>query len=105
MRRKLCEKGSDEIAPVLFVYVPKIEVEISHGGLTGIPHNFHFLDDRGTGGMTNISHFERKRTRITNQRMVLPEPAAKKKVVRWSQAGVEEGRTFSVDPKKRLGTC
>jgi hypothetical protein len=34
------EKGSDEIASGLFVYVPKVEVEINHGGLTSIAHNF-----------------------------------------------------------------
>jgi hypothetical protein len=49
VRRKLGEKGGDEMAPVLFVYVPKVEVEISHRGLAGIAYNFHFLDDCGTG--------------------------------------------------------
>ena len=60
MRGKLGEKGSDEIAPVLFVYVPKVEVEIGHRGLTGIAHNFHFLDDCGTGKRQTTSvTFER----------------------------------------------
>ena len=34
VQRELCENGSDEMAPVLFVYVPKVEVELSHRGLT-----------------------------------------------------------------------
>jgi hypothetical protein len=37
------------MAPVLFVYVPKVEVEICHRGLTGIAHDFDILDDGGTG--------------------------------------------------------
>ena len=36
------------MAPVLFVYVPEVKVEIRHRGLTGIAHNFHVLDDCGT---------------------------------------------------------
>jgi hypothetical protein len=60
VRGKLGEKGSDEIAPVLFVYVPKVEVEIGHRGLTGIANNFHVLYDCGAGKMiNNISRFER----------------------------------------------
>ena len=48
MRRELTEKESDEIAPVLLVYVPKVKVEIRHRGLTGIAHGFDVLDDCGT---------------------------------------------------------
>jgi hypothetical protein len=33
---------------MLFVDVPKIEVEISHRGLAGIAHGFDILDDCGT---------------------------------------------------------
>jgi hypothetical protein len=33
----------------LFVDVPKVEVEISHRGLTGIAHDFYILNDCGTG--------------------------------------------------------
>src|SRR6267154_958293 len=76
VRRKLGEKGGDEMAPVLFVYVPKVEVEIRHRGLTGIIHNFDVLHDCGTGRRQTTSiTCDRKRTRATNQRIVLPEPA------------------------------
>ena len=76
MRGKLSEKGSDEMAPVLFVYVPKVEVEITHRGLTGIAHDFDVLDYCGTVKRQTTSFTcERKRTRPTNQRIVLPEPA------------------------------
>ena len=76
VRRKLGEKRGDQMSPVLFVYVPKVEVEISHRGLTGIAHNFHVLDDCGTGKRQTTSiTCDRKKTRSTNQRMVLPEPA------------------------------
>jgi hypothetical protein len=44
----LGEKGSDEMAPVLFVYVPKVEEEMGHRGLTGIAYMFNVLDDCGT---------------------------------------------------------
>jgi hypothetical protein len=76
VRRELGEKGGDEMAPVLFVYVSEVEVEICHRGLTGIAHNFHFLDNCGTGKrQTTSSTCDRKKTRATNQRTVLPEPA------------------------------
>jgi hypothetical protein len=52
--------------------------------------------------LDQLSSTESKGT--TDQRMVLPEPAAQKDVVRWCRAGKGEGRTFTMDPKERLGT-
>jgi hypothetical protein len=34
---------------MLFVDVPKVEVEIGHRGLADIAHSFNILDDCGTG--------------------------------------------------------
>ena len=49
MCRELDEKGGDQVTPMLFVDVPKIEVEICHRGLAGTTHGFDILDDGGTG--------------------------------------------------------
>ena len=108
MRRKLGEKGGDEMAPVLFVYVPEVEVEISHRGLTGVAHISHVLDDCRTGKRKTTSvTFERYKIGPTNQRMVLPEPAThiiSCQVV--SESGrVGERRTFSINPEERFRTC
>ena len=52
--------------------------------------------------LDQLSSRESKGT--TDQRMVLPEPAAQEDVVRWCRAGMGERRTFTMDPKERLGT-
>jgi hypothetical protein len=45
----LGEKGRDEVTPVLFADVPKVEIKITHRGLTGIAHDLDIFDDRRTG--------------------------------------------------------
>jgi hypothetical protein len=68
---------------VLFVDVPKVEIEICHRGLTGIAHGFDILDDCGAGKCQTTSViFDGESNCSTNQRMVLPEPATQK----WCQA-------------------
>jgi hypothetical protein len=47
-RRKLGEKGRDKVAPALLVNVPKIKIEISYQGSSGLTNGFDVLDDRGT---------------------------------------------------------
>jgi hypothetical protein len=61
------EKGGDEMAPVLFVYVPKVEVlETTHRGLTSIAHDFHVLDDCETGKRQTTSVTEARRARVSS---------------------------------------
>jgi hypothetical protein len=45
----LGEKGGDEVTPVLFVDVAKVEIEVTHQRLTGITDGPDILDDRRTG--------------------------------------------------------
>ena len=52
---KLGEKGREQVTPVLFVDIPKVEVEISHHRLTGIAHNFDVSNDCGTGKRQSTS--------------------------------------------------
>ena len=47
-RRKLGDKGRDEVAPVLLVGVSKVEIEIRNRSLSGLANGFDVLDDRGT---------------------------------------------------------
>jgi len=47
-RRKLGEKGRDDVAPVLLVCVPKIKIEISYQGLTRLANGLDVLDDSRT---------------------------------------------------------
>jgi hypothetical protein len=65
---------------VLFVDVPKVEVEICHRGLTDIAHGFDILDDCGAGKCQTTSViFDGESKYTTNQRMVLPEPATQRR--------------------------
>ena len=66
-------------SPVLFVDVPKVKIEIRHQGLTGIAHDSDILDDCGARKCQTTSVFFGEESKYaTNQRMVLPEPAAQK---------------------------
>ena len=64
---------------MLFVDVPKIEIEISHRGLAGIAHGFDILDDRGTAKRQSTQLSLTKKGKCSaNQSMLLPEPATNK---------------------------
>ena len=53
LRRKLDEEGGKEVATVLFIEVPEIEIEISHQCRLCLAEACNVLDDRRTGG--NVS--------------------------------------------------
>ena len=73
MYAKLGEKGGEQVTPVLFIDVPKVEVEISHHRLTSIAHDFDVSNDCGTGKRQSASVIFSRSS--TNQIIVLPEPA------------------------------
>ena len=79
MCRELDEKGGDQVTPMLFVDVPKIEVEICHRGLACITHGFDILNDCGTGKRQANQLSLMKISKLsTNQSILLPEPASNK---------------------------
>jgi hypothetical protein len=75
-RRKLGEKGRDEVAPALLVCVPKVKIEIPYQGLTRLANGLDVLDDSRTDRRYQRPLIEIIK-RFTNQRTVLPEPATK----------------------------
>ena len=50
LRRKLDEEGGKEVATVLFIEVPEIEIEISHQCRLCLAEACNVLDDRRTRG-------------------------------------------------------
>ena len=60
---------------MLFVNVPKVEIEICHRGLTGVAYGFNILYYCRTEMSNEISTLNGENKGTTNQRMVLPEPA------------------------------
>ena len=53
LRRKLDEEGGKEVATVLFIKVPEVEIKVSHQGRLRLAEACNVLDDRRTGG--NVS--------------------------------------------------
>jgi len=47
LRGKLSNERKEQVAAVLFVGVPKIEVKISHGGQSTVPQGNDVLNDSG----------------------------------------------------------
>jgi len=45
---KLGEKGREYVLQILLIGAAKVEIKISHGGLSGLAHGFHVFDDGGT---------------------------------------------------------
>ena len=45
--RELDKKGSKRIVKVLFVGVPKVEIEVRQGGQAGLPQRQDILDNPG----------------------------------------------------------
>jgi len=85
---------------VLFVDVPKIKVEVSHRGLTGIAHSFDILDDCGTEKRQATQLSLTKGNCSTNQSILLPEPATNKdRYEVASGSGMGQGHTFSMNPE------
>jgi hypothetical protein len=54
-RRKLDEQRGKQVAKLLFIDIPEVEIEISHRGPPGVTLGFDILNDRGTESMVSVS--------------------------------------------------
>ena len=110
---ELSRKRRDQVAPVLFVDVPEIEVKIRDRGLTGITQGFHIFDDCRTGKDQRLNYLEKKNSEGTaNQSMLLPEPATNKMSLSgvWRRNGTgaydfHESRGASRNPSIPYMSC
>jgi hypothetical protein len=66
----------DKIVPVLLINVPKIEIKITDGSLSGLADGLDILNYCRTG-RRNQQPLTEVLKLFTNHRMLLPEPATK----------------------------
>jgi hypothetical protein len=85
---------------VLFVDVPKVEIKISHRGLTGIAHGFDVLDNCRAGKCQPTSVIFDGESKILHKpKNSLARASYTKQMLSGGVGqGVGERRTFSMDP-------
>jgi hypothetical protein len=87
--RELDEKGGDKVTPVLFVDVPKVEIEITHQGSAGVVHGFDILDDCGTGMRQATQLSLKKKVKVNDLRTKVRSCRSQlqtRDIIRWREA-------------------
>ncbi|SRR6266403_215274 len=81
--------------PVLFVDVPKVEIEIRHQSLTGIGYDFNVLDDCGTGNdKRRQSPLTKTLKASLTKELSCPSQLDGEGAVSWRQAGSGRAHVF-----------